>query len=66
MSKTRIISVERVFQHSFYGKTLKRHAKFYAHDEGNESHSGDVVEIMSVRPLSKLKKWRVTKVISKQ
>ena len=66
MNKTRVVSVERVFRHPFYAKTLKRHVKFYAHDEGNESKTGDVVEIMAMRPLSKLKRWRVMKIVSKR
>lgn len=65
MDKTRVISVERVIRHPFYKKTLRRHTKFYAHDEANESHSGDQVEIMSSKPQSKLKKWRITRIVSK-
>lgn len=64
--KTRVVSVERVFRHAFYGKTMRRHVKFYAHDETNASARGDRVEIMSSRPMSKLKRWRVTKIINKR
>ena len=53
MNKTRTVSVERLVHDDRYGKTLKRVAKFHAHDEANESKAGDKVEIMSTRPVSK-------------
>ena len=65
MNKTRVISVERTLHHAAYAKTMKRNAKYYAHDEGNESHAGDTVEIMSTRPMSSLKRWRISRVILK-
>ncbi len=65
MNKTRVVSVERIIKHPFYKKTQRRHSKFYAHDEANESLSGDLVEIMSIKPQSKLKKWRITRIITK-
>ena len=65
MDKTRTVSVERLVHDDRYGKTLKRAAKFHAHDEANESKIGDKVEIMSTRPLSKTTKWRVAKVVEK-
>ncbi|HAH32990.1 MAG TPA: 30S ribosomal protein S17 [Elusimicrobia bacterium] len=65
MNKTRVISVERTLHHAAYAKTIKRNAKYYAHDESNESHSGDTVEIMSTRPMSSLKRWRISRVIAK-
>lgn len=63
--KTRVVSVENVVMHGVYGKTLRRSHKFYAHDENNESHLGDLVEITSVRPMSALKRWRISKIIEK-
>jgi small subunit ribosomal protein S17 len=63
MDKTRVVSVRRTIKHSLYTKVLRRTSKFYAHDENNQSHTGDVVEISSTRPLSKLKRWRVVKVV---
>ncbi|HOW89152.1 MAG TPA: 30S ribosomal protein S17 [Elusimicrobiales bacterium] len=65
MAKTRVIRVERTTRHSAYSKTQRSHDKFYAHDEGNESKAGDTVEITSTRPLSRLKRWRVSRVIEK-
>ncbi|MBI3547731.1 MAG: 30S ribosomal protein S17 [Elusimicrobia bacterium] len=64
--KTRVVNVERRVRHPFYEKVMTRHSKFYVHDEGNESHAGDLVEIMSTRPMSKLKRWRLVRVIRKQ
>jgi small subunit ribosomal protein S17 len=65
MTKTRVIKVARTTRHSAYSKTQRSHEKFYAHDEGNESKSGDLVEIISTRPLSALKRWRVSRIIEK-
>ncbi|OGS12893.1 MAG: 30S ribosomal protein S17 [Elusimicrobia bacterium RIFOXYA2_FULL_58_8] len=65
MAKTRVISVEHVVKHAFYDKTLRRNHKFYAHDEANESKSGDLVEIVSTRPLSALKRWRISRIVEK-
>lgn len=63
--KTRVVNVERRVRHPFYEKVMTRRSKFYVHDEGNESKAGDWVEIMSTRPLSKLKRWRLVRVIRK-
>ena len=65
MTKTRVISVDHVISHKVYSKTLRRHRKFYAHDEANESKSGDLVEIVSTRPLSALKRWRISRIVEK-
>lgn len=65
MDKTVVVAVERIMRHPLYGKTVKRTKKFHAHDENNECHVGDVVEIMETRPLSKTKRWRVARVIQK-
>ncbi|MER3473575.1 MAG: 30S ribosomal protein S17 [Armatimonadota bacterium] len=65
MDKTVVVAVERIMRHPLYGKTVKRTKKFHAHDENNECHVGDVVEIMETRPLSKTKRWRVSRVIQK-
>lgn len=62
-NKTRVIGVERRVKHPFYEKIMTRRSKFYAHDENNESHAGDIVEIMSTRPMSALKRWRVVRVV---
>ncbi len=65
MTKTRVVSVDHVISHNLYDKTLRRNRKFYAHDEANESKAGDLVEIVSTRPLSALKRWRVTRIVEK-
>jgi len=65
MDKTRTVCVERLVHDERYGKTLKRAAKFHAHDEANETKIGDKVEIMATRPLSRLKRWRVVRILEK-
>lgn len=65
MTKTIVVSVERRFQHPQYKKVIKAFTKFYAHDEKSEAKIGDVVLIEETRPLSKLKRWRLTQVIEK-
>ncbi|MFA6583354.1 MAG: 30S ribosomal protein S17 [Elusimicrobiaceae bacterium] len=64
MDKTRVIRIERQYKHPKYSKVIRVSDRYYAHDEGNTSKLGDLVEIMSTRPLSKLKRWRVTRVIT--
>src|SRR5271168_2240128 len=63
MNKTRRVEVERLVPHPKYGKFLKRRTVCHAHDEGNTTHVGDIVEIMETRPLSKLKRWRVVRIV---
>ncbi len=63
MTKTRIVSVARLVRHPFYEKIIKKSSKFAVHDEENASHEGDLVEIMSTRPLSKSKRWRLVRII---
>ena len=65
MDKTVVVAVERLVQHPLYKKAVKKTVKFKAHDENNESHIGDTVEIMETRPLSKDKRWRVVEIIEK-
>ena len=65
MNKTIAVSVERLFQHPRYKKIVKRTSKVYAHDEAQECHVGDLVRVMSTRPLSKMKRWRVVEVVQK-
>jgi small subunit ribosomal protein S17 len=65
MSKTRRVEIERLVRHPQYGKYIKRRTVCYVHDENNESHAGDVIEIMETRPLSKLKRWRLLRVVTK-
>ena len=65
MDKTITVSVERRLQHPLYGKFIKRHSKFTAHDENNVCNEGDLVRIMETRPLSKMKRWRLVEVVEK-
>ena len=63
--KTRRVEIQRLVKHPRYGKYIKRRTVCYAHDEKNESHLGDTVEIIESRPLSKLKRWELVKVVKK-
>ena len=63
LDKTITVVVVRTFKHPRYGKYVRKRKKYHAHDEKNEAGVGDVVEIGSVRPLSKLKRWRLTRIV---
>lgn len=63
MDKTRTVRVTRSVRHPFYAKVMTKSSKFHVHDEGNQSRAGDLVEIVSTRPLSKLKRWRLVRVV---
>jgi small subunit ribosomal protein S17 len=65
MDKTRVIKISWHSRHPRYRKVMRRFTKLYAHDEKNDSHAGDRVEVMETRPLSKMKRWRVVKVLAK-
>jgi small subunit ribosomal protein S17 len=65
MDKTVAVSVERQFQHPRYKKIVKKTAKIYAHDAENSCRIGDRVRVMSTRPLSKQKRWRVVEIIER-
>lgn len=65
MDKTVVVKVERLVRHPLYKKVIRKASKFYAHDEFNECRIGDVVEIMETRPLSKLKRWRVVRILQR-
>jgi len=65
MDKTVVVRVERLVKHPKYGKVMRRYKKFYAHDEKNECKVGDKVLIIETRPLSKLKRWRVLKILER-
>lgn len=61
--KTRRVEIARLVRHPIYGKTMRRRTVCYAHDEVNASKIGDTVEIEESRPISKLKRWVVTRVV---
>ena len=63
MTKTRRVIIERLVPHPKYGKMMRLRTICHAHDEANASHIGDLVEIMSTRPLSKLKRWRIIRIV---
>lgn len=65
MDKSVVVLVERFVQHKVYKKFLKQHKKYHAHDEKNEGRIGDQVKILETRPLSKLKRFRVTEIVKK-
>jgi small subunit ribosomal protein S17 len=65
MDKSIVVSVERREKHPMYGKFIKKTKRFMAHDEKNECGVGDTVKIMEVRPMSKLKRWRLVEVVEK-
>jgi small subunit ribosomal protein S17 len=65
MNKTRVIVVERRLAHTKYGKYMTRRAKYKAHDERNEFHVGDRVEIIESRPLSREKRWRIERLLER-
>ena len=65
MEKTVTVQVERLVKHRLYHKYIRRRATFAAHDEQNACRVGDKVLITESRPLSKTKKWRVSKVVEK-
>lgn len=64
-SKTRRVEIPRLVKHAKYGKFLRRRTICYAHDENNESKLGDTVEIEESRPMSKLKRWALVRVVTK-
>ena len=63
--KTITVKIERLVRHPLYGRVIKKRSKLMAHDEKNEAHIGDLVEVMETRPLSKTKRWRLVKVLEK-
>jgi len=64
MEKTIVVEVQRLVQHPKYRRVLKISKKFYAHDEKREAKLGDTVRIVSSRPLSRLKRWRLKEVLT--
>ncbi len=65
MDKTVVVAITRQFQHPVYKKTVKKVAKFKAHDENNECRVGDDVKIIETRPVSKDKRWLVLEILNK-
>jgi small subunit ribosomal protein S17 len=65
MDKTVVVAVERLVKHQMYHKYVKRQSKFAAHDATNSCQIGDKVQITESRPLSRTKRWRVSKIVEK-
>ena len=65
MQKTIVVEVSRRKSHPLYQRVIARSRKFYAHDESNSAHVGDVVRIEETRPLSHLKRWRLLEIVRK-
>jgi len=65
MTKTAVVAVERMVSHPTYKRIVRRTSKFMAHDEKNDAHVGDQVEIVETRPASKNKRWRVARIIAR-
>ncbi len=63
MAKTIVVEVHRQKAHPLYVRVVKRTKKFYAHDEEQTAHLGDVVRIEETRPLSKLKRWKLKEIV---
>src|SRR5262245_62306356 len=65
MNKTRRVEIPRLVKHQRYGKYVHRRTVCHVHDEQNESHVGDTVEIVETRPLSKTKHWRLVRIVTR-
>ena len=64
MEKTIVVEVQRLVQHPKYRRIVRISKKFYAHDEKRVAKQGDTVSIVSTRPLSRLKRWRLKEVLT--
>ena len=62
MNKTIVVSIERLFKHPVFGKTVRKSKKLYVHDAENKAKPGDKVVVMETRPLSKTKRWRLLEI----
>jgi small subunit ribosomal protein S17 len=65
MDKTIVVRVERLKRHAQYGKVIRFHKKYKAHDENNSAHIGDTVKIMESKPQSKEKRWALVEILNK-
>jgi len=65
MDKTIVVATETLVRHPLYGRTLRRTTRFKAHDENNDCGVGDTVEIIECRPMSREKRWRVSRVVER-
>jgi small subunit ribosomal protein S17 len=65
MEKTIVVEVQRLVKHPKYRRVVRISKKFYAHDEARQAKPGDTVRIVASRPLSKLKRWRLKEVLTR-
>jgi small subunit ribosomal protein S17 len=65
MNKTVVVAVVERVKHPKYDKFVLRTKKLYAHDETNDANVGDRVRVMEIRPMSKLKRWRITDIVER-
>jgi small subunit ribosomal protein S17 len=65
MEKTVVVAVERQVRHGLYGKSERRTSRFMAHNESNGVKDGDRVAVVESRPLSRRKRWAVTRIVDK-
>lgn len=65
MDKTVVVAVTTTRRHQLYGKVIRRVKKYKAHDEANECHQGDTVQIIESRPISRDKRWSVVSIIER-
>ncbi|MEE8399464.1 MAG: 30S ribosomal protein S17 [Desulfobacterales bacterium] len=65
MDKTIVVRAEKLVKHRVYHKYIRKRSKYAAHDETNNCHIGDRVIITESRPLSKAKRWRVSKIVTR-
>ena len=65
MAKGRVVAIERQVRHGMYGKAQRLTTTFMAHDEKNETHTGDVVAMVASRPLSRRKRWVITRIVQR-
>ncbi|MBO6795418.1 MAG: 30S ribosomal protein S17 [Balneolaceae bacterium] len=65
MEKSISVAVDRQVKHPIYGKFITKTTKYMAHDETNDAREGDIVRIMSTRPLSKRKSWRLVEIVER-
>jgi small subunit ribosomal protein S17 len=65
MDKTIVVQVERLKRHAQYGKVMRFHKKYKAHDEENSAHIGDTVKIIESKPTSKEKRWALVEILNK-
>jgi small subunit ribosomal protein S17 len=65
MQKTIVVKVTRAYQHPLYHRVIRVAKNYYAHDERGDARVGDTVRLVSARPLSRLKRWRLAEIVQR-